>query len=64
VFIWKSGNQYCGNFFDDLREGYGEMYWKDGITYKVNLGLKYFDKLSLCDFRVIGVKEFRVEKGR
>jgi len=37
VFIWKSGNQYCGNFFDDLRDGYGEMYWKDGTTYKVNL---------------------------
>ena len=25
---------YKGNYFDDLRHGYGEMYWLDGSYYK------------------------------
>jgi hypothetical protein len=25
---------YKGNFINDLKHGYGEMYWYDGTVYK------------------------------
>jgi hypothetical protein len=34
VYKWKSGNFYRGNFFNDQRQGNGEMYWQDGSYYR------------------------------
>jgi len=34
VFTWTSGNVYKGNYFEDLRHGYGEMVWIDNSYYK------------------------------
>lgn len=34
TYQWSSGNWYRGNFVNDMREGYGEMHWKDGTVYK------------------------------
>jgi hypothetical protein len=34
VYKWANGNEYLGNFFDDYKHGYGEMYWPDGRFYK------------------------------
>ena len=34
MFIWSNGSKYLGNFVNDVRDGYGEMYWSDGTVYK------------------------------
>lgn len=34
MFIWSNGCKYIGNFVEDVRSGYGEMYWSDGTVYK------------------------------
>lgn len=34
ILIKKKGNQYTGEFLDNLRHGYGEMKWIDGSVYK------------------------------
>jgi hypothetical protein len=34
TFTWESGNIYHGNYINDERMGYGEMYWTDGSCYK------------------------------
>jgi hypothetical protein len=34
IFTWESGNIYHGNYQNDERMGYGEMYWTDGSVYK------------------------------
>ncbi len=34
IQIWRSGNFYKGQFFNDKRQGYGEMYWVEGSYYK------------------------------
>ena len=31
--MWESGNIYKGNYIDDERDGYGEMFWTDGSIY-------------------------------
>lgn len=38
---------YKGNYFDDLRHGYGEMYWVDGSYYKGNIIFKFLFLLPL-----------------
>jgi len=30
IFLWESGNVYKGNYKDDERDGFGEMFWTDG----------------------------------
>jgi hypothetical protein len=32
IFIIRK--RYVGEYFNDLRNGYGEMYWRDGSYYK------------------------------
>jgi hypothetical protein len=32
--MWESGNIYKGNYVDDERDGYGEMFWTDGSFYQ------------------------------
>lgn len=34
MFTWQAGNVYKGNYFDDVRHGFGEMCWNDGSWYK------------------------------
>lgn len=34
--MWESGNVYRGMYRNDLRHGYGEMFWIDGSVYKGN----------------------------
>ena len=34
MFNWESGNVYKGNYVDDERDGYGEMFWTDGSIYQ------------------------------
>ena len=36
MFTWPSGATYNGAFDDDKRNGYGEMMYADGSTYKGN----------------------------
>jgi len=33
-FKWGVGGRYVGGYLDDLKNGYGEMYWDDGSVYK------------------------------
>ena len=33
MFKWESGNIYKGEYQDDERNGFGEMYWMDGSVY-------------------------------
>ncbi len=36
-YIWKNGNRYTGNYKNGLRNGEGEMFWKDkNEIYKGN----------------------------
>jgi hypothetical protein len=34
VFNWATGNSYKGYYFEDLRHGYGDMFWVDKSYYK------------------------------
>ena len=34
IYSWASGNFYKGEFFNDKRQGYGEMYWVNESFYK------------------------------
>ena len=34
MFQWASGNIYKGEYREDERDGYGEMYWTDGSCYQ------------------------------
>lgn len=33
IYKWAKGSKYEGNFYDDLRHGFGSMYWNDGSYY-------------------------------
>ena len=46
---------FKGSYLDDLRQGYGEMYWSDGLVYKGNWdkGMQHgLGRLELPDDRV------------
>lgn len=34
MFTWAEGNIYKGDYVNDLREGFGEMFWTDGTVFK------------------------------
>lgn len=36
VFKWKTGRYYKGEYKDDLKHGYGELYSINGKVYKGN----------------------------
>ena len=36
TFTWESGNIYHGNYINDERMGYGEMYWTNGVPSDFN----------------------------
>lgn len=33
MLIWKDGTMYEGEFKNDLKDGFGKMYWSDGGRY-------------------------------
>ena len=43
--VWADGSWYDGEWRNDEREGYGEMYWTDGSVYK---GEWQVDKVEGC----------------
>lgn len=34
TFTYKDGNQYVGHYWEDRKEGYGELYYSNGDIYK------------------------------
>jgi hypothetical protein len=34
VYIWENGDYYKGEFFQDVRHGYGEFFTNNAIVYK------------------------------
>lgn len=34
MFTWPNGDQFKGNYFQDFRDGYGEMHYANGSIIK------------------------------
>lgn len=34
MFCWSDGRRYVGEYLNDKKDGYGELFWPDGRIYK------------------------------